>query len=364
VIRRVLLLHEFTGGFGGAERYLELLNAGLGERGVEVAALVFVWRDGDAGRLAARLQAGGAAVTVVEARSRPGPIRAAVRRHAPDVLHWNFVDPHAFQGALWLLPSWAAPSVVTEHLPMLRAGVHRRLTRGLANRRIARLIAVGDSAATAVRAAWRRPPRITVVPNGVPVVPAALRRPTLPAHEPARLVFVGRLTEQKGVLDLPEVVAALAAAGTPARLTLVGDGPQRAELEARAASRAPGMIEIAGFADDPTPALAAADIFVAPSRWEGAPLAAREALAAGVPVVLSDIPPNRDLLDSDGEGAVRLAPIGDAAAWAAAVQEGLRALPASGAAALRAAERSSSSRMVEETLAVYEAVASGAREER
>jgi len=359
VIRRVLLLHEFTGGFGGAERYLEMLTAGLGERGVDVAALVFVWREGDPGLLAARLRAAGAAVDVVETRSRPGPIRSAVRRHAPDVLHWNFVDPHAFQGALWLLHSWGPPSVVTEHLPMLRAGVHRRLTRGLANLRIARLIAVGEAGAAAVRAQWRRPPAITVVPNGVAAVPGPLRRPTGPAHDPARLVFVGRLTEQKGVLDLPEIVATLAAAGTPARVTVVGDGPQRRELEAKAAAHAPGLVELVGFAEDPLPALAASDIFLGPSRWEGAPLASREALAAGLPVVVSDIPPNRDLLDDDG--AVRLAPIGDPDAWALAIRDGLRALPSSGAAALRAAERCSEARMLDETLAVYEAVVAEAR---
>jgi glycosyltransferase involved in cell wall biosynthesis len=192
-------------------------------------------------------------------------------------------------------------------------------------------------------------------------VPEPSRRPPGPAHDPARLVFVGRLTDQKGVLDLPAILAGLVAAGTPARLTVVGDGPLEADLEAAAALLAPGLVELAGFAEDPTPALAASDVFVGPSRWEGGlPLAAREALAAGVPVVLSDIPPNRDL--ADGGTAVRLAPLGDAAAWAAALRDSLAALPGSGEAALRVAEQRSPARMVEGTLAVYEAVLGGAGE--
>jgi glycosyltransferase involved in cell wall biosynthesis len=240
---------------------------------------------------------------------------------------------------------------------MLDAGRHRRLTRAWANRRIAAAIVVGDAGAEAMAARWRHPPRTVVVPNGVPPVPAGQRRPPQAAATPARLLFLGRLTDQKGVLDLPGIVAGLAEAGIAARLTVVGDGPLAEQLEAEAARVAPGLVVLTGFTDDPRPAFAAADLLLAPSRWEGLPFTPIEALAAGLPVLLSEIPPHHEL--QDGGVAVHLAPLGDQPAWVARAEAALRGLPASGAAAVAVADRRSAAQMVAATVAVYEGAIEG-----
>jgi glycosyltransferase involved in cell wall biosynthesis len=351
-VQRVLLVHEFGGGVGGAERYLETLAAGLRADDVDVAALVFARQPGGGDELAARLRSADVATTVHDHRARARSVRRQVRAHRPQVLHWTFVDPHAFQGAALLLLPWGVPSVITEHLPMLRAGWHRRVTRDLANRRLAAAIVVGDAGADEVRRAWPHPPRTVVVPNGVPLASEARCRATGPAHDPARLLFVGRLTDQKGVEQLPGIVAALAARGIPARLRVVGAGPERAGLERLAEQEVPGMVQLLG-PGDPGDELAQADVLLVPSRWEGGfPLSAREALAAGVPAVVSDIPPHHDL--GDGGAAVRVVGPGGAGAWAAAVAEVLADLSAAGQAARRLAAASTVEHMVESTRAVYD----------
>lgn len=359
-VGRVLLVHELPGGFGGAERYLELLAGGLRRDGVQVSVLVFVRGGAHASPVADRLARQGIPVTVRPHRARLGAIRREVRRRRPQVLHWTFVDPHAFQGAALLLWPWPVPSVITEHLPMLGAGWHRRFTRDLANRRIAVAIAVGRSGAEEVRRAWRHPPRTVVIPNGVPLADEAARRPPSPAHDPARLLFVGRLTDQKGVLELPEIVAALVSRGRSVRLRVLGDGPLRDELEGRGDRVAPGSIEVLGF-DDPAAELAAADVLLVPSHWEGGfPLSAREALAASVPVVVSDIAPHHDL--GSEHAGVRVVPTRAPEQWAEAVDGLLAALPAAGGEAARLAAEWSVEQMVERTRDVYDQVVAAAEE--
>ena len=97
------------------------------------------------------------------------------------------------------------------------------------------------------------------------------------------------------------------------------------------------------------------DAFVLPSRYEAGPYAPLEAMRAGVPVVLSDVPGNRDAVDHERTGL--LVPAGDAEALAAAVERllGNRELAGRLAAAARQelAERFDVRRAAEQTLAVY-----------
>lgn len=352
----VLLVHEFPGTFGGAERYLELLGQGLAAAGVAASAVVFVDDPGAADRLGERLRAIAPGTVVLPGRARPGPIRSAIREHRPTVLHWNFVDPFAFRGASFLLLPWGRPSVITDHLPQLHhAGPHWETTRRLANRRIARMIVVGEEARHEAVARWRRPPPLAVIPNGVPVGPAAVRDPL--AGRAARLLFVGRLTEQKGVEHLVPLLAAVRDRGHDAELRVVGEGPQAENVVA--AARDAGLadrVALAGFSPDPEGEMAAADVLLAPSAYEGLPFTPLEALATGLPLVLSDIPPHRELVPSGGGLGVQVAPAGDTAAWADAVERVLRELPAASTTAHVVAEGHRVETMVEATVAVYRSV--------
>ncbi len=352
-VERVLLVHEFPGGFGGAERYLELLGQGLTAAGVPVAAVVFVDDPAAADALRDRLSSIAPHTTVITGRSRPGPVRRAVRDHSPDVLHWNFVDPFAFRGATWLLLPWGRPSVITDHLPQLdHAGPHWETTRRLANHRIRTMIVVGDAARRAAEQRWHHPPPVAVVPNGVPVGAGVVRSPS--AGRPLQLLFVGRLTEQKGVDRLVPILGAVRAAGTDARLRIVGDGPLEGALRAQVtAAGLADLVEVAGFSSDPIAEMAVADVLVSPSSYEGLPFTPLEALSTGLPIVLSDIAPHAELADGgDGVGA-QVVPAGDADQWATAVGRVAVDLTSASRDALDRAQGHRVETMVERTRSVY-----------
>jgi glycosyltransferase involved in cell wall biosynthesis len=129
------------------------------------------------------------------------------------------------------------------------------------------------------------PERIALLRN--PVDEAGLRAAaSAPARAPGpgpRFVAVGRLTEQKG---FDRLLAFMAGADPAAHLTILGDGPARARLEAERAARGlEARIAMPGFAADAPRHIAGADALLLPSRWEGLPNAALEALALGTRVV-------------------------------------------------------------------------------
>jgi glycosyltransferase involved in cell wall biosynthesis len=159
--------------------------------------------------------------------------------------------------------------------------------------------------------------KIHALPNGVPVPePPWQRRPGW--REAPRAVFVGRLAPEKGLDTLLDAWPAVVAAFPKARLTLIGEGPERPSLEARVSRLGlADAVELPGATDDPTPALRAADLFVLPSREEGMSIALLEAMALGLPLVATSIPGNRRLVQDFKHG--RLVPPDDPAAFARAV---------------------------------------------
>lgn len=124
---------------------------------------------------------------------------------------------------------------------------------------------------------------LTVLPNPAPaVVPPSVPR------EPGLLVFAGRLVRQKNVTLALEALAQL----PQARLELLGDGPDRGELERRAAELGlHGRVVFRGSQprEQVLRALARAQAAVLPSDWENLPHAAVEALALGTPVIATPV---------------------------------------------------------------------------
>ena len=153
--------------------------------------------------------------------------------------------------------------------------------------------------------------RIRVVTNPVDV--AALRALATPARRAAgngpRFVAVGRLWAQKGydrLLDL------LAAGPADIHVTILGDGPERARLEAkRQALGLVSRVAMPGFDPNPAAWLAGADALILPSRWEGLPNVALEALACGTPVITTDeVEGISEVAEHAPAGAVTIVPFG------------------------------------------------------
>jgi glycosyltransferase involved in cell wall biosynthesis len=177
------------------------------------------------------------------------------------------------------------------------------------------LIANSDGLAELAWRSWPGAP-LQVIPNGVDV--QAFRPPNrVRPAQPLRLLFVGRLVPQKGVRYL---LAALAHTRSPAIARIVGDGPERAELE----DLVPRLglyqrVEFVGWVRRPElPGhYEWADVLVLPSFEEGMANVVLEALAAGLPVITTDIYANRGLVEPGRTGF--LVPPADPAALAARV---------------------------------------------
>jgi glycosyltransferase involved in cell wall biosynthesis len=134
-------------------------------------------------------------------------------------------------------------------------------------------------------------------------------------------ITVGRLVEQKG-LDILLRAWAKAAPLLPGwRLAIVGGGPLEAKLKALAADlKIENDVDFLGHVVDPFPLLASAKFFVLTSRFEGTPNALIEAMAFGLPAVVSDASPGPCELIGMGDGAAGLiVPVGESDATAAAI---------------------------------------------
>jgi glycosyltransferase involved in cell wall biosynthesis len=340
---RVLLLVTLAE-TGGAQTYVAALARALGPRcDVTVAA----WGPGP---LAAAVRAGGARyVPVRHVRRALSPWRDVlglvelvrlIRRVGPDVVHANSSKAGVLgraAAALCRVPV----RVFTVHGWAFSA--HQGLASALylwADRLMAPLttltICVAESERRAGLAARTcRSDRTVVIPNAVEAPPVPPRRH---GGGRPRVVAVGRLAPPKDAATLIDALAALPPGLCTA--TLVGDGRERAELEARiAVAGVADRVELVGDRDDVPEQLARADVFVLSSRSEGAPMSILEAMAAGLPVVASAVGGVPELV-ADGQTGLLVA-AGDSAALAGALRRLLEDPPlrarmgAAGAARVR-----------------------------
>ena len=158
---------------------------------------------------------------------------------------------------------------------------------------------------------------VEILPN--PVDEMALRsRAAVPVRRPGdglRLVAAGRLTHQKG---FDRLIALMREMAPSTELTIYGEGPDRASLEQQIARLGlSGRVSLPGFSSSLSAAIAGADLFVLPSRWEGVPNVVLEALALGTPVVASDEARIYDVAREAPSAAVTIASVG--AAFVAAI---------------------------------------------
>lgn len=314
---RVLLLTDEME-VGGTQRQIAFLARALDPARFAPAVAYFRNRS----FLVDELEAGGVPVAEIPKRGRIDPafvrrLVAHLRRGRYDVMHC-----FSFTGELWgavarrLVAAPARPALVSSVRNKYDwySGLQWR-AKGWVSRQSCRIVANSRAGAEFARARMSLPQdAIDVVYNGV-----ALGPPAAPVSgAPVTALFVGRLVEQKNVPVLLRAMRRLQDAGTPLRLRLAGDGPLRGECVAQAAALGiTGRVEFLGERADARELMAAADVVVLPSRREGLSNVILEAMAAGRPVVASDVGGSAELVEHGRTGL--LFPSDDDAALAAAL---------------------------------------------
>jgi phosphatidylinositol alpha-mannosyltransferase len=313
---------------GGVQVHVRELSAHLRERGHEVRILAPGRRSGkrdDAwivGR-AIPVRGNGSVARISFGPQVAMVVARALKEARPDIIHVHeplvpSVSMHAVLNANVPVVATFHSNVGRERMSSVWFKLAAPMVRPVWNR-IARRIAVSDAARHSVTSRMGDD-ELLIVPNGVNVERfAAAKAAKLSAGR--HLLFVGRLEERKGFRIAVEAFAQLAGAYPDLRMLVVGDGSERDavdDLEPSVRSR----VEMLGRVDDDRLAsyLRAADLYIGPATGgESFGIVLAEAMAAGLPIVASDISGYRDVARNGVEAL--LVPPGDPAALVAAVRK-------------------------------------------
>ncbi len=299
---------------GGIERMVVGLAVGLTRRGITTEVAVV---NGERDRLIATLDRAAIVVHRLGGNDRIGlrgllGLVRLVRSRRYDVIH---VHGPLVAVVMRLIPG-IAPIVTTAHTPIEALHPLTRWAWKLTRRRDTSTIAVASRVESTLGS------RARVIPYGVDLDAAAAAvdaaaRADRAADEPMVLIAVA---SHRKVKNYPNLFAAVRVArdrGANVRVEVIGEGP---ELEANVACAAAlGVDDIITFR---TPALdvlqriAAADVLVVASDYEGQPMVVAEALAVGTPVIATDVGRVSELVDAE---VGRVVPVGDSSALAAAI---------------------------------------------
>jgi glycosyltransferase involved in cell wall biosynthesis len=345
---------------GGTGTHVAMLAALAARHGMAVSVLA----PAAAGRrfftglaaAAERPAAGAQVFAPVEISSRPRPardlaavlrLRRLLRRLRPDVVHAHGLRAGALTAVALSGPATRGPRaggpalVVTVHNAPVPGGwgaVVYSLLEQLTARRAAAVTWVSADLGERMRRRGARDGGRALVPAPPGVLPPAsevarVRADLAGAGQPVVLA-AGRLAAQKGFDVLLAAACRWRAVDPQPLVVIAGDGPLAGPL-AHEAIGAGLPVRFLGHRDDMPALLAAADVVVVPSLWEGQPLLVQEAMRAGRPLVASRCGGIPDLTGEDG---ALLVPAGDADALAAAVRAVL-ADPAVAARLSSAAQR-------------------------
>lgn len=336
---KVLYLINFAGK-GGTERYVEKLMGRQSQCG-----LCFNLH----GPLAEKAAQRGIPLHQLK-MSHPLDLRAAkalaqiCKQHSYDVIHAQYPRENCI-AILSRLFGCRARVVFTAHLNLRQPWYWRILNR-IFTPKNHRVITVFSGGVQLLRLNGVHPSKIQVIFNGIDASSLPPRNRQVLEEFGIRdelvITTLTRFSPEKGTEFLCDAICALGRqTDLPFRVLMVGDGELLPAV--RDKIRLLGLedvILLPGFRSDTSRLLAASDIYVNSSQSEAMSFAILEAMAAGLPVVATDVGGNRDLICA-GKPSGILAPWGDAAAFAGALHRLLESEPLRrqyGAAARRKAE--------------------------
>ncbi|MDB5572536.1 MAG: putative glycosyltransferase [Hyphomicrobiales bacterium] len=277
--QRPLVLLLDARAVGGIERHVTILARGLAERGVDTR-IVLLQDYGDTDVVALLTSQG---LPFIQLDGTWGALRRALRDMRPRLLH-----THGYKaGLMGRVAAKLAriPCVSTFHAGERAAfpvSVYQTLDEWSA--------CLGATIAVSGKIAKSLPFGATLIPNFVDAPPA----PTL-APLPKRVSFVGRLSVEKG----PDLFCEVARRADPGiAFHAYGDGPMRAELEARYGEH----VTFHGVARDMRPVWRDTGLLLMTSRAEGMPMAALEAFSASVPIACSRVGDLPGLVQENANG--------------------------------------------------------------
>jgi glycosyltransferase involved in cell wall biosynthesis len=295
VKKKKILILDLGGMMGGVEYYIETLSEILQERATLVALCVLP-------ELAQQLRSLGVKVYLIPAFHRFKAFRFLLTLFLFPIIilreQVQIVLVNGFLESVFLIPArlLGREAIYARHGPFEDdlykwyenpARYFPRLLSRLCVRLASHVICVSHDVSNCVRKVVPEE-RTSVIPYWMPSMPA--HRPSKNEQTgPPHVLFVGRLERYKGLYLLLEALR-----GIPGvRLTVVGDGSYRSELE----RLAEGLdVRFVGFQRHPAPFYAEADIFVMPSLGpEGFGIVTMEAMAHGLPCIISDLAVHREI---------------------------------------------------------------------
>ena len=292
----------------GAEKQFTLLATRLPQTEFDVTAVALT----RGGPYADELKSAGIPLTVIGKRSKFDPftfwrLRAELQRLQPDILHtWLFAANSYGRLCSGIIPQ--AKIVVSERcVDSWKMGWQLWLDRRLIAK-TDRLVGNSKSVVDFYRELGVPSDKLVCIPNGIDLPPQVDETADQSAREvmlqelklpPDAYVagYVGRLAKQKRVEDLIWAVETLRQIRPKLYLVIVGEGPERERLENFA--RDVGCLDhvrFLGHREDASRWLRLFDVFCLASSFEGMSNSLMEAMSMGKPVIVSDIPANRELV--------------------------------------------------------------------
>jgi glycosyltransferase involved in cell wall biosynthesis len=283
-------------GIGGSERHLLTLLPALAERGIEPVLLGLDDPAWDASDFYGALR-----VPAMHVRAPrdldPLLLARVIRASRADVVHTHLVHADLYGGLAAALRG--TPLVSTKHNDdPFRAGPFRYVERGLA-RLARRVVTITDALRDfTIDRVGIPAEKVETIHYGIDELPPAWGQNPPDDVDGRILLSVSRLTPQKGV-DV--AIRALPLLPDDATLVVLGEGPERADLEALAQQLGVAdRVFLPGRVPDVAAWLQRATAYVHPARWEGFGLGVLEAMLAGVPVVASNVSSLPELVGDAG----------------------------------------------------------------